>query len=250
MIRTLLAALFLSLAIILVLPWFMLGTLLTGNADLMCGTAMKVIRLAASLAGIRVQIEGAENIPARACIFVANHASNIDPLILPPAIPQRVGILVKKELFRIPIFSTAMRSAKYIPVDRGDREEAGASIPIAVRNLQDGLSYIIFAEGTRSPDGRLRRFKKGAFTIAIEAGVPIVPVSIAGTQNLLRKGEKVVRTGEAIIRFGPAVDASRCTVERRTELLARVESAVAAGLPPDQKPLPRPFAAAAEPSDD
>jgi 1-acyl-sn-glycerol-3-phosphate acyltransferase len=250
MIRTTVAALFLCLAVIFVLPWFMLWTLVTGNADLMCGTAMKVIRFAASLAGIRVRIEGAENVPARACVFVANHASNIDPLILPPAIPQRVGILVKKELFRIPIFSAAMRTAKYIPVDRGDREEAGASIAIAVRNLQDGLSYIIFAEGTRSPDGRLRRFKKGAFTIAIEAAVPIVPVSIAGTQRLLPKGEKLVHAGEAIISFGPAIDASQYPIERQKELLARVESAVAAGLPPDQRPLPRRAVAASESSED
>jgi 1-acyl-sn-glycerol-3-phosphate acyltransferase len=195
-----------------------------------------VIRMAAKCAGIRVRVEGAENIPTCACVFVANHASNIDPVILPPAIPQRVGILVKKEMFSIPIFATAMRTAKFIPVDRGDREEAGASIPITVRNLRDGLSYIIFAEGSRSPDGRLRRFKKGAVAIATEAGVPVVPVSIAGTQNLQRKGEWIVHPGEATIRFGSAIDTSQYTIERRPELLARIESVVAAGLGPDQQP--------------
>ena len=83
--------------------------------------------------------------------------------------PARVGILVKRELFRIPIFSTAMMRAQFTPVDRGDRESSGKSVSAAARILKEGLSYAIFAEGTRSPDGRLRPFKKGGFTMAIEA---------------------------------------------------------------------------------
>ncbi|HET7840920.1 MAG TPA: lysophospholipid acyltransferase family protein [Candidatus Acidoferrales bacterium] len=237
MIRTLLLAFFFSFAVILALPWLVLWTILTGNPDFMWTTAMKAVRLGNRLAGIRVRAVGLENIPAQPCVFIANHASNVDPLVFIPAIPQRVGILVKRELFRIPIFSTAMMRAQFTPVDRGDRESSGKSISAAAEMLKEGLSHAIFAEGTRSPDGRLRPFKKGGFTMAIEAGAPIVPVSIAGTQRLLQKGSWIITPGEAQVTFGPAVNASEYTLENRPELIQRIESLVAAALPPDQQPL-------------
>lgn len=237
MIRTLLLAFFFSFAVILALPWLVLWTIMTGNPDFMYLTAMKAVRLGNRLSGIRVQTAGLENIPGQPCVFIANHASNLDPLVFIPAIPRRVGILVKRELFRIPIFSAAMIRAQFTPVDRGDRESSGKSISTAAQILKEGLSYAIFAEGTRSPDGRLRPFKKGGFTMAIEAAAPIVPVSIAGTQGLLQKGSWIVTPGEAKVTFGPAVDASAYTLETRAELIQRIESLVAAALPPDQQPL-------------
>ena len=237
MIRTSLLALFFISAVILGLPWLVLWTILTGNPDLMWATAMKAVRFGNRLAGIRVRTEGLENIPAQPCVFIANHASNVDPLVFIPAIPRRVGILVKRELFRIPIFSAAMMRARFTPVDRGDRESSGKSISAAAQILKEGLSYAIFAEGTRSPDGRLRPFKKGGFTMAIEAGAPIVPVSIAGTQRLLQKGGWIIAPGEANVTFGPAVDASKYTPENRAELIQRIESLVASGLPTGQQPL-------------
>lgn len=236
MIRTLLAALLLIFSVALVLPWLVLWSLIVGSPDLMYGLAMKVTRFLTRLVGIRVHIQGLENIPPGPCVFVSNHVSNVDAAVLIPAIPRRVGILVKQELFRIPIFSTAMRLAQFIPVDRRDKESTSASVPLAVSNLKKGLSYVLFSEGTRSPDGRLRSFKRGAFTMAIDAGVPVVPVSIVGTQRLLGKSESTIHPGEATIRFGPAVDGSAYTMETRSELLALVESLVAAGLPPDQQP--------------
>jgi len=237
MIRTCLLVLFFSFAIIFGLPLLLLWTVLTGNPDFMYAVAMKAVRFGNRLAGVRVRAVGLENIPAQPCVFIANHVSNIDPLVFIPAIPQRVGILVKRELFRIPIFSSAMIRAQYTPVDRGDRERSGKSISAAARILKDGLSYAVFAEGTRSADGRLRPFKKGGFTMAIEAGAPIVPVSIAGTQRLLQKGSWIIRRGEAKVIFGPAVEASEYTLESRAELMQRVESLVAASLPPEQQPL-------------
>jgi 1-acyl-sn-glycerol-3-phosphate acyltransferase len=110
-------------------------------------------------------------------------------------------------------------------------------VDTAVQYLREGLSFAVYPEGTRSQDGRLLPFKKGAFLIAIRAGVPVVPVSIVGAQDLLRKGEWSVRPGEVIVRFGEAVDVSAYTVEQRADLMARVEELVAAGLPDDQKPL-------------
>jgi 1-acyl-sn-glycerol-3-phosphate acyltransferase len=239
MIRTLLLGLYLGLAVVLVLPWFILWTVLVRNPELMYRTAMKIVRFGNRLAGIRVRVEGLENIPPGACVFVSNHASNLDAITFIPAIPRRVAILVKQELSRIPIFSAGMRRADFVSVDRADREAAAATVDVAVRALKRGISFAIFAEGTRSPDGRMRPFKRGAINVAVAAGVPIVPVSIAGSQRLLKRGEWIVRPGEIVIRYSPAVDTSSYKRDQRSELLARIESLVASGLPVDQQPLAR-----------
>jgi len=237
MIRTVFVATSLVLAVIFLLPLLVLWSLIAGNPDLMYGLAMKLVRLETRLLGIRVRVEGVDKVPSGPCIFVANHASSIDPMAFIPAIPRRVGILAKQELFRIPIFGTAMRVAEFVPVDRGNKESASAAASLAVQRLKKGLSFVIFSEGTRSPDGRMRPFKRGAFTLAIEAGIPVVPVSIVGAHRLMKKGEKIVRRGSVTIRFAEPIDASAFTFEQRDELLARVQNAVAAGLPPDQQPL-------------
>jgi 1-acyl-sn-glycerol-3-phosphate acyltransferase len=237
MIRTIAVALFLAFALLFVMPFLILWTLLIGTPDLMYEVAMKTVRASLHIAKIKVRVEGLENIPPGVCIFAANHISNVDPLAFVPAIPRRVSILLKAELFRIPILSTAMRLAKFVPVDRADKEAAVASVEVALRVLKEGLSLAAYPEGTRSPDGRLKPFKKGTFAIAIEAGVPIVPVSISGAQHLMRRGAWTIRPGEIVIRFGLPVDASQYTMERRTELLTRVEELVVAGLPEDQRPL-------------
>jgi len=238
MIRTILLVVYLFLGLFLIMPWFILWTLLTGKPDAMYAMAMAAVRSGLRFGGVRVHVRGLEMIPPGVCIFVANHVSNLDPLAFVPSIPRHVSILVKKELFGIPILSKAMRLAKFVPVDRADREAAAESVDIAVQYLKEGLSFAIYPEGTRSRDGRLLPFKKGAFVMAIQAGVSIVPVSIVGAQSLMRKGEWTVQPGEVTIRFGQPVDATQYTMERRGELLARVESLVAAGLPEDQLPLP------------
>lgn len=239
MIRTLLLGLVFAVAIVFVLPWLILWSVINDNADSMYALAMKVVRAGNRIVGIRVRVEGLENIPPGACVFISNHVSNADALAFTPAIPRRVAILIKQELFRIPILSTGMRRAQFIPVDRSDREAAAASIDVAVRTLKEGLSFAIFAEGTRSADGHLRPFKRGAFTIAIQSGAPIVPVSISGTLALMKKGDWIIRPGEAVVRFGTAVDSSTYTMARRGELLTRVQAIVAASLPPEQQPVVR-----------
>ena len=103
--------------------------------------------------------------------------------------------------------------------------------------IEGGDSILLFPEGTRSTTGMLLPFKRGGFSIAIEAGVPIVPVSVAGTHHVLRKGDWKLRAGDVTVRFGPAVDSAAYTLDRRAELLARVHALVAAGLPSDQRPL-------------
>jgi 1-acyl-sn-glycerol-3-phosphate acyltransferase len=239
MIRSFFVLLYCAIALVCVLPWLILWTFITKSPDVLYWTAMKAIRVLLRVIGIRVRTEGVENIPPRVCIFAANHISAIDPMTFIPVIPRRVALLVKKELFRIPFLAGGMRAAEFVPVDRRDRESAAASVDVAIARLKSGLSFAVYPEGTRSPDGRLRPFKKGTFVMAIAAGVPIVPVSIAGAQRLMPKGGWRIHGGDVTIRFGPPVDASGYSPERRGELLARVHSLVVAGLPEEQRPGPR-----------
>lgn len=237
MIRSLILFTYVALALVFVLPWFILWSLITGKPGVMYNMAMHTVRLSLKLIGVRVRIEGRENIPAGVCIFAANHISTIDPLAFIPAIPRRVAILVKKELFRVPFLGPAMRLADFVAVDRADREAALGSIDLAVERLKHGTSFAVYPEGTRSADGRLRPFKKGTFLMAIQAGVPIVPVSIAGAQKIMPKGDWRIHGGEVVVHFGSPVNAADYSLEARSDLLGRVHSLVAAGLPPEQQPL-------------
>lgn len=238
MIRSLILFVYYALGLTLVLPWFILWTLITGKPDAMYTMAMGTVSSGLKLIGVRVRLEGLENIPPSVCVFAANHISTIDPLAFIPAIPRRIAILVKKELFRIPFLGAAMSLADFVAVDRADREAAAASVDLAVERLKHGRSFAVYPEGTRSPDGRLRPFKKGTFVMAIQAGVPVLPVSISGAQEIMPKGDWKIRGGEVVVRFGPPVNAADYTLEARGDLLDRVHSLVAAGLPPDQQPLP------------
>lgn len=236
MIRSLLVALFLVPFILLLGPPLILYSVVADSVDTLYRVGRWGLRVSLRLGGIHVRAEGLENIPPGVCVFTANHVSNVDPVAAIVVIPRRVSLLAKREIYRIPIVASALRVANIVPVDRADREAAVASVDQAVQLLKQGISFLVFPEGTRSPDGRLRPFKKGTFLMAIEAGVPVVPVSLVATQKLLRKGAWAIRPGQMTVRFGPAVDASKYTVEQRGELLGRVEALVAAGLPPEQKP--------------
>jgi 1-acyl-sn-glycerol-3-phosphate acyltransferase len=237
MIRALVVYTYIGLAMILVLPWLILWTVITKNPDALYFTAMRAIRLLLRIAQIRVHIAGVEDIPAGPCVFAANHISALDPMAFIPAIPRRVAILVKTELFRIPILGKAMRVSQFVPVDRSDRESAATSVAKCVELLRQGISFAVYPEGTRSPDGRLRPFKKGAFLMAIQAGVPVIPVSIAGAQNLMRKGSWKIFGGDVTVHFGQPIDGAQYDLDQRDELLERVESRVAQALPADQRPL-------------
>jgi len=197
---------------------------------------VKMVVYVTWIAGEKVTVEGRENIPPGVCMFAANHTSNADAPAIVGAIPRRVAIFGRKSLFDIPVVGTAFRLAKFVPVDREDRDAALASVKQAVGYMKEGFSFLVYPEGTRSPDGRLRRFKKGSFAIAIEAGIPIVPVACAGAHRIMPKNSLIVRPGEVTVRFGKPIDASAFTIEQRDELAQIVHDAVASELPVDQKP--------------
>jgi 1-acyl-sn-glycerol-3-phosphate acyltransferase len=182
-------------------------SLFKGNIRTMYRWAMFTMRAGIRSGGIKVIIEGTENIPAgQSCIFLSNHVSNLDPPILLPAIPGMCSVFLKKSLMSVPFLGTAMRMAKYVPVSRGhSRGEAEQSVAIAADALRSGMHIFIFPEGTRSPDGNLLPFKKGAFFLAADTNAPMVPMIIKGTAAMMRKGSFKVFPGTATVRFLPAV---------------------------------------------
>jgi 1-acyl-sn-glycerol-3-phosphate acyltransferase len=236
MIRTIFIAIALGLGTLVLGPPLILFTLLTRSATVLYWTGVKLVVYVTRIAGEKVTVEGRENIPAGVCLFAANHTSNADAPAIVGAIPRRIAILGRKSLFDIPIVGAAFHLAKFVPVDRENRNAALASLKQAVEITREGFSFLVYPEGTRSPDGRLRRFKKGSFVIAIEAGIPIVPVACAGAHRIMKKNSLIIQPGKVTVRFGKPIDASGYTVEQRDELAQRVHDAVAAQLPEDQKP--------------
>ena len=150
-------------------PW----TLVTGSIFYaMYWTVLWVARVGVRIAGIRWTLIGLDRLPLKSnYIFMSNHVSNIDPPLLVPLLPRRMTVMVKKELFKLPILGPAMRMADFIPIDRSNREAAIGSVREAANVVRKGLDLLVFPEGTRSRDGRLLPFKKGSFYLAMDTGV-------------------------------------------------------------------------------
>jgi 1-acyl-sn-glycerol-3-phosphate acyltransferase len=181
------------------IPW----RLITGNIMPLWHMALWIVRSGLTLVGIRSDIAGRENVPAdQACIFMSNHVSNMDPPILVGALPGRTSIFLKRSLMKIPLLGWGMKLADFIPVDRAGRlDSAKQSVLFAGRLLASGVNVTTFVEGSRSRDGHLLPFKKGPFYLAIDTGAPVVPISIWGTEKLMRVGGKRILPGTAHIRF-------------------------------------------------
>jgi 1-acyl-sn-glycerol-3-phosphate acyltransferase len=180
------------------------------------------------VSGVKVRIEGMEHAPAgQPRIFVSNHQSWYDVFALAANIPGQYRFVAKKELARIPIFGQAWKAAGHICVDRGDRESAVRSLEEAGKLIKsDGSAVVIFAEGTRSRDGKLQPFKKGAFMVALGTGVDIIPIGISGSRQVQAKGSWRVRPGTIRIRVGKPVPIREYSFETRDRLMERVRSEI------------------------
>jgi 1-acyl-sn-glycerol-3-phosphate acyltransferase len=186
------------------------------------------------LTGVRVETVGLDRLePKRAYIYMSNHVSNLDPPIQIPLIPGRTSVMVKKELFRTPILGPAMRLAKLVPVDRGNREAGIHAVEAAKRVISEGISMTIYMEGHRSFDGKLLPFKKGPFYLAMECGVPIVPVTIAGTHYAMPKGRFAIKPGAVKVIFHPAIEPK--DFGSRDALMEKVRAAIESGLPEEYR---------------
>jgi 1-acyl-sn-glycerol-3-phosphate acyltransferase len=211
--------------------------LITRHVDPLYWAGLKGVLFFVWAVGVRVRVEGRGKIPEGVCLFVANHTSSADAPAVVGAIPRRIAVLLKESLFKWPIVGQAFTLARFIPVNRQDRDSAIASVEKAVAAMREGQSFLIYPEGTRSPDGRLQEFKKGAFALAIKAGVPVVPVACSGAQRVMAKRSLKIRPGEILVEFLDPIDASKYAFEERDALNQRVHDAMAAGLPADQRPL-------------
>jgi len=209
------------------IPW----AILTGNVSPLYKSAMAIIRTAFHLGGIRIIATGLETVPpGTACIFMANHVSNLDPPALLPFIPGRTSAFVKRPLMRIPILGWGLKLGNFIPVDRsGSATRAQESVAAARRVLESGVHITTFVEGTRSRDGRMLPFKKGPFYLAMETGAPCIPVSLWGTESMMKKGSVRITPGIVHLVFHPPVYPAEYAT--RDALLNAVRTAIASDLP-------------------
>jgi 1-acyl-sn-glycerol-3-phosphate acyltransferase len=224
-------------------PPLLLYTLITRHIGPLYWGGVKGILFFVRAAGVKIRIQGRERIPPGVCLFVANHTSTADAPAVVGAIPRRVAIIAKESLFKWPIAGQAFTLARFVPVNRAVHGSAIASVDQATEALRAGQSFLIYPEGTRSPDGRLQEFKKGAVVMAIKAGVPIVPMVCSGAQRIMEKRRLVIHPGEINVEFLEPIHASKYSFEERDVLNERVHDAMAAALPPDQRPIGFPGAA-------
>jgi 1-acyl-sn-glycerol-3-phosphate acyltransferase len=158
--------------------------------------------------GVKIEVEGLEKLDfSRSYIYVANHASLFDIPTLLAGVPDQIRIMYKRELEKIPFFGWGLKYGKtYISIDRAKGQTAMEGLDEAVRKIRSGASVLMFAEGTRSPDGSLQPFKRGAFHMAISAGVPVVPTTLVGTYDVLPKDSFRIRTGTVRIILSEPIE--------------------------------------------
>jgi 1-acyl-sn-glycerol-3-phosphate acyltransferase len=160
------------------------------------------------------------------CVYIANHSSWLDPLAVVEVLPDSVRFTPKIELLRVPLFGDALRAGKHLAIDRHNRASAVAAYEQAAAMIQEGISAIVFPEGTRTRDGQLQEFKKGPFVLAIVAQVPVVPLWIAGARDALPRGTLRLRPGPIEVRVGSPVPTTGLTYEDRDELMGRCREAM------------------------
>ncbi len=181
------------------------------------------------ISNTKVEVIGRENVRrSKPQIFMANHQSDFDILIVLGHIPGQFRWIAKKELFSIPIFGAAMKTAGYIEIDRDNHEKAMQSLDEAAIRIREGKSVMSFPEGTRSRDGEIKSFKQGIFHLAIKSGVPIVPVSIIGSGQIMPKRSLKITPGRVKMVIGKPVEVKSYTVETRRELIDKVRKVIIA----------------------
>jgi len=177
--------------------------------------------------GIQVSVTGLENISSPPYIFMCNHQSALDIFSLLNGLPVQFKWIAKRELFYIPFLGWAMKRAGYISLDRKHPREAIKAMDDAAKKIREGTNIIIFPEGTRSKDGHLLPFKKGGFSLALRAKVPIVPVGISGSNRLQPKGSFIPnQKGVIYLRIGKPVETAQGSRSAKTEIMMTVRQAI------------------------
>ncbi len=220
----------LPVAALLGFPW----TYLTKDINFLYNGCMWVAWTGVRIAGVKVKTIGLDKIdPARTYIFMSNHISNLDPPITLPLIPRRTSVMVKKELFSIPILGRIMLIGSLVPVDRRNRDAGITAVRDAVKAIALGLNMTIYVEGKRSFDGKLLPFKKGPFYLAQECNVPVVPITISGTEQVMPKARFAIRPGTVTVQFHDPIEPA--DFGSRDSLMAKVRAAISSGLPEEMQ---------------
>ncbi len=234
MLRTLLMLTFWGIAApiaaLIGFPW----TLISGDVRLLYRMFTWGAYAGVRLTGVQVEIIGRDEIDtSRAYIFMSNHISNLDPPIQLPLIPGRASVMVKKELFKTPILGRAMLMGSFVPVDRGNREAGIEAVNAAKAVIGQGINMLIYVEGHRSFDGKMLPLKKGPFYLAIECGVPVVPMTIVGTHEAWPKGRFGITPGKVKLIFHPPIEPKDFI--DRDHLMEKVRGVIESGLPEEYR---------------
>jgi 1-acyl-sn-glycerol-3-phosphate acyltransferase len=181
------------------------------------------------IAGLTVRVRGLENLrlPGR-YVYVSNHASALDIPVILAVVPDEIRIVYKKELERIPVFGWGLRIGPYVGIDRGRSMEAMKSLEDAAAKIRSGASALLYAEGTRTTDGKLQPFKRGAFNLAVKAGAPVVPLTVNGSYPIMPKDSLVIHPGAVEVVLSPPIAIAGTGKEAEVRLMESVHAAIAA----------------------
>lgn len=204
---------------------------LTGSSYWLYRLGRLGVRLGLLLAGVRLAVVGQDELPAdQHFIYMMNHSSNLDVPAVFLVLTGEVRALGKKELFQLPVLATAMKMGGFIPIDRSNRESAIQSMRGAAEIAREGASFLLAPEGTRSRDGQLLPFKKGGFYLAIDSGVPVVPITVRGAFELMPPGSFAIRPGTIEVFFHEPIPTSSLTHKDRGRLVGMVRERIASRL--------------------
>jgi 1-acyl-sn-glycerol-3-phosphate acyltransferase len=179
------------------------------------------------ISNINVTVKGLSNLrPGKSYIYMPNHMSNFDIPVLQAHLPVQFRWLAKAELYKIPIFGQAMKSAGYISIDRSDRRSAIESLNQAAKMIKNGVSVIIFPEGTRSSTRSIQPFKKGGFFLAVDSGVSIIPIIIHGTDQIMPTKKISIKPGNVILEITKPIKSSNYTRKTKDELMTKVRNTI------------------------
>jgi 1-acyl-sn-glycerol-3-phosphate acyltransferase len=172
---------------------------------------------------VKVKVSGLEHLDKEnPYIYMSNHQGSYDIFALLSCLPVQFRWIAKKELFAIPILGWAMSAANYISIDRSEMRKALKSIERAAGKIRGGVSVVIFPEGTRSRDGFIQPFKRGGFTLALKSGVPIIPITINGSRDVMPRDSMRVRPGEIRVTIDRSVETSPYSLKERNVLMEKI----------------------------
>jgi 1-acyl-sn-glycerol-3-phosphate acyltransferase len=225
--RTILCVCVYVLAVLVLTP-VLLVCFALGLREQVAAIGKAALLLGRPILGLKVDVTGLERSdPETPCIYMANHLSFLDGPVLFAVIPRLVRVILKKEVFRIPVVGQGMRFIGFVPVDRKGIKAGKRSIDRAVRLMAErGYSYLVFPEGTRSRDGLIQPFKRGGFFLALAGGAPIVPVTIRGSFDLMPRGRFFVKKGTVRVDFHAPVPVTGYRPETMSGLVDRVKDII------------------------